>query len=288
MSLDNDFEKAFALHGETGLRTKTLRLHEDAISSLYDVPVTSHDYPEDYAGCTYYTRDGFMPGYTKMKRKVLFIGKESRWSAPNSLDPMQNASDIIKNTHSRFHQDTTTLFEQRMIAIATLFQTIDRYSSYDELIWENWSEVRKSVTDGTTAFAYLELSKFANCNDTHQVDKKLMNQWKDFDLNHHIGRQQIEMLQPDFIVTLNLIKTFYSSLVAMLDTEIVALEAGDFGKAPEKAPYHDPDLTMMKVRAPWDHSICIPLFDVWHFSAPKANTAFFDPIRRALKSLLHT
>jgi len=282
MVFDDEFELVFENHHETLLRSQINDLHTRIIRELHELPISSRDYPEWSAGCTYYSRDGFMPGYSAAPKKILFIGRESRWSYPNTLDPKKITSDIVKNTYVRFLQDKTSLFEQRMVSIAAQFLVPDKFTSYENIIWENWTSVRNAVIDGEIAFAYLELSKFANCNDDSSVDWMLMNQYANFDATYSFGKQQIELLKPDIIITANLMKDFSESLQVMLGSHLVEFDSGDDFAKRNSNSIRDPDLLIRKVQSPWDSSRFIPVLDVWHFTARKQNSVYFDPIKNAL------
>jgi len=282
MVFDDEFELVFETHHETLLRSQLNDLHTRIIRELHELPVSSRDYPEWSAGCTYYSRDGFMPGYSAVPKRILFIGRESRWSYPNTLEPKEITSDIIKNTYVRFLQDNTSLFEQRMVSIAAQFLAPERFSSYNDIIWENWSTVRNAVINGEISFAYLELSKFANCNDDPSVDWMLMNQYAKFDATYSFGKKQIELLKPDIIITANLMEEFYESLQVMLGSQLVEFNSDDETMNRNVASVRDPDLLIRKVQSPWDSSRFIPVLDVWHFTARKQNSVYFDPIKDAL------
>jgi hypothetical protein len=282
MVFDNEFESVFEIHNETVLRSQLNDLHTRIIRELHETPVTSKDFPEQGAGCTYYSRDGFMPGYTKAAKRILFIGRESRWSYPNTLDPKEIISDIIKNTYVRFLQDKTSLFEQRMLSIAAQLLAPNKYSSYNDIIWKNWSSVRNAVISGEIAFAYLELSKFGNCNDDPSVDRELMNQFADFDAIHSFGKQQIELLKPDVIITTNLMGEFYEPLQVMLGSHLVEFYSANEILNRNTTTICEPNLTIRKVQSPWDSSRFVPVLDVWHFTARKQNSDYFDPIKSAL------
>ncbi|HPY45772.1 MAG TPA: hypothetical protein PLD69_02555 [Sphaerochaeta sp.] len=282
MVFDDEFESIFEDQNETLLRSQLNDLHTRIIRELYDVPVTSRDYPEPWSGCAYYTRDGFMPGYSTAPKRILFIARESRWSDPDTLDPKELRSDVIKNTYMRFREDKTRLFERRMVSIAAQFLSLGKFSSYDEMINDNWSSVRNAVKKGEITFAYLELSKFANCNESSSVDWLLMNRYADFDATYSFGKQQIELLKPDIIITTNLMKQFSKSLQVMLGSELVEFDLNNEINKGSSTSRWNPNLTIKKVQAPWDSSQFIPVLDMWHFSARKKHAVFFDSIKNVL------
>lgn len=274
MVFNEALEEKFRMHGEESFRAKLNDLHTRIIGELYDVLALSRDDTVPSAGCTYYTRDGFMPGYTKVSKRVLFIGRESRWSKPNPLDPENNPSDIIQNTHYRLEADKTFQIERRMIAVAAQILSPGVYFSYDDIVKKNWPFVRQAALNGEISFAYLELSKFSNCNDDSNVDWQLMNQYAEFDAIHLFGKQQIELLQPDIIVTMNMKRYFFHPLQVMLGSNFTAVD---------EEITQDIVPSIWKVKAPWDPSRSIPVLDMWHFSSRKPNNTFFDPIQNALQ-----
>jgi hypothetical protein len=278
MVFDEELEQEFERHGETALRSKLNDLHMRIIGALYDLPVTSRDNPKPSAGCTQYTRDGFMPGYTKAAKRVLFIARESRYSNPYTLDPKESPSDIIKNTYMRFKRNKAFTFETRMLAVAAqLLAPVGTYGSYEEIFHGRWPAMREAVVEGAISFGYLELSKFANTNYYSNIDMKLMNTYAQFDATHEFGRQQIELLKPDIIVTMNLVRYFPDALRVMVGSEVVPC---DEHAAANRVP------ALWSIQAPWDSSLRLPLLDLWHFSARKRKAEYFEPVLRAMQQHL--
>lgn len=159
-------------------------------------------FPDDgkeYDAIAYFNSDGFLPGYYKKNNiKVLFIGRESRYCS--GKDRVIDGLKWFKNG-----SPNTLSYWRRILYIVYGIKTKGEYS-YDEIPYANeiLSDMNKNNDYG---FAIMNISKYSNdAEDGASANISLINRLlEDSDLRErNYIREEIEVLEPDIIITANL------------------------------------------------------------------------------------
>ena len=163
-------------------------------------------FPDDnksYDAIEYFNSDGFFPGYYSAEKKVLFIGRESRYNSTYYTN-----GDRITTELERFNKNmnpNTSSYWRRILYITYgiknkgCLQYADLPSAKEIL-----SEMIKANNYG---FAIMNISKYSNDSvDGATADFKLINRFlKDSILDkRNFIKEEIELLSPDIIITANL------------------------------------------------------------------------------------
>lgn len=200
--------------------------------------------------------DGFYPYYTKQKKKILFIGRESLNIEGSNY--IQTLYDCYKKGEIGGKPINSTSFHALMFYITYAINN-DVYE---------WGKIPSAntltesfATDNGISFAFMNLSKLSNSTGDWQAD------WKQIDyflnnystlMNINFINKQIELINPDIIITMNFgnyIKYLGNNRIISKSTEIneYQIEAGNS---------------------------LIQLFDMYHFSAPGKSSKddYFYPL----------
>lgn len=158
-------------------------------------------FPDDgkkYSPDSYFAYDGFFPGYFAQKKKVLFIGRETRWiSGYNFVD---TTIDFFKNINVAGSAWWRT--------ILYIFYGIQHEGklSYAEI--PTADEIAKAMlTTNDFGFAVMQLSKYSNDSDDGATrNVALMNRFlEDSELDkRNFFQEELALLDPDIIITANL------------------------------------------------------------------------------------
>jgi hypothetical protein len=147
---------------------------------------------------SYFIADGFFPGYYKQNIKVLFIEMEPRYMCEEG-DWVQSMIKGYKDEN--YHNQRS--FTRRLL------YTIQGIKHNGEYKFENLEEANyyAKEIDSTKdyGFAFMNMSKYSNCTQVN-ADYDFINQFlEDSNLeNRNYFREEIEILNPDVIITGNL------------------------------------------------------------------------------------
>lgn len=151
-----------------------------------------------YDAIEYFYSDGFYPGYFSAKKKILFIGREARYASGN--DRVQKDLEWFKNDSL-----TGSNYWRRLFYIAYGIEH-DGKISFENI--PNANDISTSMLENKSFnFAIMNVSKYSNDQeDGATANFQLINQFlKDSDLDkRNFVREEIEMLDPDIIITANL------------------------------------------------------------------------------------
>lgn len=145
-----------------------------------------------------FTDDGFFPGYFSALPKVLFIGRESRF-APDG--------DRITSDLAWFSglPSASESYWRRILRLLYGIRTHGQHA-YSEVPSEDLI-LKQMVQSNNYGFAIMNLSKYINdAKDSGTSNFNLINQFlEDSDLDkRNFIREEIELLEPDIIITANL------------------------------------------------------------------------------------
>lgn len=214
-----------------------------------------------------FVSDGFYPGYTNQKVRVLFVGRESY---------QMGGDDYIEEIYPRFlTNDFNGWTLNRYKFFATQFYLAYGFNhgfpEWNSIPWA--SELAKDMTkpDGTS-FAFMNLSKFTNWSEgdwktNWELVAASIRSGKDDDF---LAREA-SVLSPDVVCTMNIAGGFGDLL-------------GEIKYLPESCEGNDIAIHEIKLR----NGRIIPLIDMWHFSAPgkSQSNAYYNPIRKQYGKLL--
>lgn len=204
--------------------------------------------------------DGFFPYFSAQSCKVLFIGRESLGlTGDHYLDLLYACYKAKRLGDKSLNQSQ---FHALMLRIS--YGLNHNCCSWGEIPAAN--EIAKIfATAAGTSFAFMNLSKFSNESDNYQADWALIDSFtKNFaNKSENYFNKQIEIINPDIIVTMNLEQRLQA--LGELSLLKYAPEAGYF---------------TLKCA---DRNIL--LMDLHHFSAVKAHEkTFYSPILKGLKT----
>jgi len=157
--------------------------------------VISKDDNKKHYGNELFYRDGFLPGYYGTDPKVLFIGKESRYTG--GLDYIETTIDTFRKQNIN---QRSLIFYQRILC---MYNVIRNNGIIDENITAD--QIAKSMVDKKEyGFAIMNISKYSNDSDTGtRRSKYLMNKFFEdskLDKTNYI-KKELEILDPDLIIT---------------------------------------------------------------------------------------
>lgn len=145
--------------------------------------------------------DGFFPYFSKQSSKVLFIGRESLGlTGDHYLDLLHGCYKVGKVGDKSLNQSQ---FHALMLRIA--YGLNHNRCSWEDIPTANEIAKTFATADGIS-FAFMNLSKFSNESDHYQADWSLIDSFiKSFaSESDNIFNKQIEIINPDIIVTMNL------------------------------------------------------------------------------------
>lgn len=147
--------------------------------------------------------DGFFPYFNKQSSKVLFIGRESLGlTGDHYLDLLHGCYKVGRVGDKSLNQ---TQFHALMLRIAYGL-------NHNCCLWSDIpaaNEIAKTfATADGISFAFMNLSKFSNESDQYQADWPLIDSFTQAfsQLKENYFNKQIEIINPDIIVTMNLEK----------------------------------------------------------------------------------
>lgn len=228
--------------------------------------ITFSDDNKPYDAIEYFNADGFFPGYFKAITKILFIGRESRYSSP-----YYSNGDRITTELDRFNKGinpNTSSYWRRLLYITYGIQ--HNAPSFDT-IPEAKTILSEMIKTQNYGFAIMNISKYSNDSEYGATaDFSLINRFlSDSDIeNKNFIREEISLLEPDIIITANL-----------WDGNI------NFSQLEKVFPEENCKILKVKkgIASMWDYNLDnkkhIKLIDTWHFSRRGSDQLlFYDPI----------
>jgi hypothetical protein len=153
----------------------------------------------DYDPLDYFVSDGFFPGYYNQEIKVLFIGRETRYMEEG--DWIQCAIDGYKNKNASNNKG----FTRNLLNIAQGIKGNGQIQ-FEDLKKPN--DYAKELSDSNNyGFAYMNISKYSNWKDDGEAaDFDFINMFlEDSNLEkRNFFQEELEILDPDIIITMNL------------------------------------------------------------------------------------
>jgi hypothetical protein len=202
--------------------------------------------------------DGIYPYYTKQKVKILFIGREALGiNGLNYIDVLYNA---YKDNHIGSKHINQYKFHYLMFYIA--YGANNGFPSWDEIPAASELSATFAKSNGIS-FSFMNISKLSNESEEWKADWMLIDSFLNaFDgVNRNYFRDEISLIYPDIIITMNLegrLKALGRLNVINYGSDISKYSIGINGK-------------------------CIPLFDLFHFSAPgkSPKEKYYDIVKQA-------
>lgn len=207
--------------------------------------------------------DGFYPHYSQQQYKVLFVGRESLGlTGEHYLDTLYEcySNGYIGDKSLNQHQ-----FHALMFYIA--YGLNNGLSTWEALPMA--TEIAESFAcDGGTSFAFMNLSKFSNESEDWSSDWSLID-----DFTHNFSNpkcnffnKEIEIINPDIIVTMNL----EERLQALGEVQLLE---------------ETPNAFYYKLACGGRH---ILLIDLYHFAAVKKHKeTFYEPVTKGVRKYLN-
>jgi hypothetical protein len=225
------------------------------------------DCGEYCTGDAYFCADGFFPNYYNQKRKVLFIGRETRGMAGDDYDYIEEFLGFFKNDRSH------TNFMRHILQMVQLFKS-DRDIAFEQLLSAN-EYAKKMVKTGDYGFAVIDISKYSNdAKDGGKADWKLINKFlEDSHLEkRNYFQEELKILDPDYIITGNLLDgKIEKKYLDLCFNKLMPLRG--YPKDSPEATLYEMDLDGKKVK----------LVDTWAFALPGDDEGcFYTPIKELL------
>ncbi|MDR2509649.1 MAG: hypothetical protein LBC77_03280 [Spirochaetaceae bacterium] len=227
-----------------------------------------------YAGSEYFCADGFYPYYFSQKKRVLFIARET---------VELSGSDYIPVLLRAYHENNiggksvnAALLHARLMYLAYgILQ--DKKIPYDKLPQASEIAARFGTHEGIS-FAYMDLSKYSNDNvdaGSHCDTPLMLSFLRDSHLDkRNFVREEIELLEPDVILTMNL-------WGCGLPADILESALGRITEIDGQSYQPHAALNALTVNGKQT-----PLIDLFHFASRKSTeTAFYEPVMQIMKRI---
>lgn len=228
-------------------------------------------FPDDekaYDAIEYFCADGFFPGHFDAKQKVLFIGREGRYTNPER-DRVTGDLEWFKKGNPNVVSYWRRIFYM-LYGIKTKGKKVykDIPNAYDILA--------EMVEKNNYGFAIMNISKYVNESENGDVaDYTLINRFladSDLDKRNFI-REEIELLEPDIIITANLWEG--------------KIDENYLDKVFPKSDFANDKFSKNNSAAYYDFKLgkrTIKFIDLYHFSARGKNDkdCFYTPVMKLL------
>lgn len=248
-------------------RKELVQLMDDWKAIIRTKPqITFSDNNKPYDAIEYFNSDGFFPGYFKASKRILFIGRESRYNSP-----CYSNGDRITTELDRFNKGinpNTSSYWRRLLYIVYGIQ--NNAPSFDT-IPEAKAILSEMVKKQNYGFAIMNISKYSNDSEYGATaDFALINRFLSDSNNENKNfiKEEISLLEPDIIITANL-----------WDGNI------NFSQLEKVFPEENCKILKVKkgIASMWDYNLDnkknIKLIDTWHFSRRgNDQQLFYDPI----------
>lgn len=216
-----------------------------------------------------FAKDGFFPGYFNQKKRVCFIGRETRFIGGKDF-----RETTIDDYFNRFENKNN--WWRHILYIVYGIKNdgklaYENIPSADEIL----AEMKKEENYG---FAVINISKYSNDDETSwQTNKDLVHRFlEDSDLEKtNFFERELQILDPDVIITANLWD-------GTIDTKYLNLCLPNKDFSPTKTISHDKE----KVAEYGKYSLngkSIDFIDLYHFAAVKSDKyCFYNPVMKTL------
>ena len=151
---------------------------------------------------SYFSSDGFFPGYYNQKIKTLFIGREPRYMEGDYIEWM------IK--YYRENNDLGKTFTRNLLYIIQGIKSNGELEFEEVKVKTAAGIAKEMVRTKNYGFAFVNISKYANCRDDGgNADFCSINKFLEHSNleNRNFFREELEILDPDIIITGNLWET---------------------------------------------------------------------------------
>lgn len=228
-------------------------------------------FPDDskhYPAIDFFNSDGFFPGYFSGNKKILFIARESRNCS---------GKDRIQTELNWFNKGAKYIncyaYWRRILYITYGIQNGCKLD-YEEIPYAD-EIIKKMVEENNYGFAIMNISKYSNDQEDGAIaNYELINQFlKDSDLDkENYIRKEIELLEPDIIITANLWD-------GNINNEVLE-KIFPLSDCTNMKPFKD-------AANMWNFKLkekTVKLIDLYHFSSRKSDQKhFYEPVMKLLK-----
>ena len=218
-----------------------------------------------YPPLTYFTTDGFFPGYWQQKTKILIIARETRYNAGQNI-----ITNTINNWKEGKYLPTNNSFWGKIIDL--IYGIQNQGIIPFEKLPKTTDIAQNMIKSNNYGFAFMEVSKYSNDSDTGgSKDKKLINQFLiDSELQkRNFIAEEIDILEPNLILTANL----WDGTINNFDFESTFENWEVIKDIPRKAILYETTIHGKKYR----------LIDLYHFSAVLSEKEYFyEPVMNLL------
>ena len=202
--------------------------------------------------------DGFYPHYFSQHPRVLFIGREGYYMKG------RNYIEVFHRVYSNSHFDegadvSTDAFHRKILRFAYCFK--HNFPEWKDVPYPR--DMKEKFTPDGISFAFMNLSKISG-------DEYRTTNWNEvresIDLSGDFNKQEIALLEPDIIVTMN-----------FMDIDWARKSLFD---ACELVDNCDRDISVYRAEV---NGRKVWVFDTWHFSAhyKREYEEFYVPLRHA-------
>lgn len=225
-------------------------------------PITFEDNGEDYATTEYFHIDGFFPRYFSAKHKVLFIGREARYIYEDYILATLNYFEETSPTKHKFWRN--------------LFYLNYGIQHDGKVDFGDVPSADEILANKDFCFALANISKYNNDSENGATaNVSLINRFlEDSELKkRNFLREEIELLEPDVIITANLWNEKISS-----ENLGLVFPPEDFD---EGTPAKNDSAILYNFKF---NGRTIPQIDTFHFSArtKKEDEDFYTPVMKLL------
>lgn len=221
-----------------------------------------------YPAKEYFVKDGFYPGYfSENHTKVLFIGRETRGTA--SFDKSKDR--ILCDLGYIFSTANQMPFLRRIFYMYYAILTEGKYKFW-EIPYPD-----EMVKNKQYGFAFMNISKYSNDSEiSAAADYDLINRFlADSNLTkRNFIREEIELLDPDIIITANLWETKINP--DYLEVVFPTNAFSEIKRYEDQAILYNFQFNQKEIQ----------FIDTYHFSAIGSDEKkFYEPIRNLLFNL---
>lgn len=219
-----------------------------------------------------FVRDGFIPGYLKSKKKVLFIGRDSYdvWDGCW----IGNVFELYSTGWSWGKWIDQIAFHKRMIKVAYSLGYCDAVYPEWECIPRARDLIQNEILMKKYGFAFMNLGKIGHGSESAvgtNADWKLIHKSVDISTggSRNYIAEEINLLDPDIIISMN------------LSANKLVFELAFDGRLCEIDKNVDCNVYGYKING----EKRIPLLDVWHFSGSSGGQEgyyYYDVILKGL------
>lgn len=265
MEID-EAEKLFTIESDLIKRKELFNLFSDWKEVIrHSKRIKFRDDKKNYNAIDYFNSDGFLPGYFSSSTKIVFIGRESRYSSGN--DRVKSDIDGLTTNFS-----ASSSYWRRILYLA---YGIKNEGNFEFSSLPTAGEILKEMIKmNNFNFALMNISKYSNDSRSGaNADFSLINQFlNDSKLTErNFIEEEIILLDPEIIITANL----WSGKISKQELNLVFPENSFkfINEFTDKAVLFNYKLGNKIVK----------LIDLYHFSARgNDQELFYDPVMSLL------